>query len=205
MTGSSLEVVRVAPKILGSDITSDLLEVAEGTYGKRVTDLKAKPNVSIYSLTPELLCKLIEVTDIATDLVQFHWNELPDKLKKPLRNLLLSTRSETKKKRGLFSYISYVKAIFEFEWLRLRCGERNLTRFIESSDKLKSVLSQAIKFENSAEARAIERLKNTNEFTEWVTVIEEGKDINMEELKDWLAERGYSTDIQLPSDQTPES
>jgi hypothetical protein len=43
----------------------------------------------------------------------------------------------------------------------------------------------------SAEARAIERLKDLDDPTKWVTVIEEGQEIDEEALNNWLKARGY--------------
>lgn len=198
-TISSLEVV---PKILQSRSTSKLLEIAEKTHHRRVTDFDAESEFSIYSLTPQLLQKLTEVTDIITELVQHNWVELPDEVRELLRSLFSKMSSGVKKESNIFTNI---KAGIEFTWIRIRCGTQNLNTFIKSVEKLKAVLSEAIQFENSAEARAIERLRNKDEFTEWITVVEKGENINIEELKDWLAERGYSTEIQLPGDQTPQS
>jgi hypothetical protein len=43
----------------------------------------------------------------------------------------------------------------------------------------------------SAEARAMERLKDLDDPTQWVTVIEEGEEVDEEALNDWLNARGY--------------
>ncbi|WP_008314812.1 hypothetical protein [Leptolyngbya sp. PCC 6406] len=43
----------------------------------------------------------------------------------------------------------------------------------------------------SAEERAIERLKDEDDPTKWITVIDEGEEIDEEALNDWLVTRGY--------------
>jgi uncharacterized membrane protein YccC len=47
----------------------------------------------------------------------------------------------------------------------------------------------------SAEAKAIERIKDTEESSQWVTTINPDDDINEQELKHWLHQRGYQTEI----------
>jgi hypothetical protein len=43
----------------------------------------------------------------------------------------------------------------------------------------------------SAEARAMERIKDLDDPTQWTTVIEEGEEVDEEALNIWLKERGY--------------
>lgn len=48
----------------------------------------------------------------------------------------------------------------------------------------------------SAEAKAIERIKNINK-TEWIVVLEAGQKINISKINERLEKRGYN--IQLPA------
>jgi flavin-binding protein dodecin len=43
----------------------------------------------------------------------------------------------------------------------------------------------------SAEARAIERLKDLNDPTQWITVVEADDEVDEAALNHWLKERGY--------------
>jgi hypothetical protein len=43
----------------------------------------------------------------------------------------------------------------------------------------------------SAEARALERIKDLDDPTQWITVIEEGEEVDEAALTDWLKSRGY--------------
>jgi len=43
----------------------------------------------------------------------------------------------------------------------------------------------------SAEARAIARIKDLDDPTQWVTVIDEGEEVDEEALNQWLKARGY--------------
>ncbi|WP_155523668.1 hypothetical protein [Nodosilinea nodulosa] len=43
----------------------------------------------------------------------------------------------------------------------------------------------------SAEARAVERIKDLDDPTQWVTVIDEGEEVDEEALNHWLKARGY--------------
>jgi hypothetical protein len=43
----------------------------------------------------------------------------------------------------------------------------------------------------SAEARALERIKDLDDPTQWITVIEEGEEVDEAALTDWLRSRGY--------------
>ena len=43
----------------------------------------------------------------------------------------------------------------------------------------------------SAEARAVERIPDLDDPTQWVTVIEEGEEVDEEALNTWLKARGY--------------
>ncbi len=47
----------------------------------------------------------------------------------------------------------------------------------------------------SAETKAIERLKDTEEPSQWITAIAQDDDINEQDLKNWLHQRGYQTEI----------
>lgn len=43
----------------------------------------------------------------------------------------------------------------------------------------------------SAEAKAIQRLGDLNDPSQWITTIQEGEEIDEQELKEWLRKRGY--------------
>lgn len=43
----------------------------------------------------------------------------------------------------------------------------------------------------SAEARAIDRIKDLDDPSQWVTVIKEGEEVDEEALNRWLKARGY--------------
>ena len=43
----------------------------------------------------------------------------------------------------------------------------------------------------SAEARAVDRISDLDDPTQWVTVIEEGEEVDEEALNTWLKARGY--------------
>ncbi|PSR16329.1 hypothetical protein C8255_18370 [filamentous cyanobacterium CCP3] len=43
----------------------------------------------------------------------------------------------------------------------------------------------------SAEARAIDRIPDLDDPTQWVTVIDEGEEVDEDALNDWLKARGY--------------
>jgi uncharacterized membrane protein YccC len=47
----------------------------------------------------------------------------------------------------------------------------------------------------SAEAKAIERSKDTEESSQWVTTINPDDDINEQELKHWLHQRSYQSEV----------
>jgi hypothetical protein len=47
----------------------------------------------------------------------------------------------------------------------------------------------------SAEAKAIERIKDTEDPNQWITTINPDDDINEQELKHWLHQRGYQTEV----------
>ena len=47
----------------------------------------------------------------------------------------------------------------------------------------------------SAEKRAIERLKDENDPTQWITLIEEEEDIDETALDKWLEKRGYQEKV----------
>jgi uncharacterized membrane protein YccC len=47
----------------------------------------------------------------------------------------------------------------------------------------------------SAEAKAIERIKDTENSNQWVTTINPDDEINEQELKHWLHQRGYQTEV----------
>lgn len=55
---------------------------------------------------------------------------------------------------------------------------------------------------NSAEAKAIRRIQEEKEgkVVEWITVIELGEPIDIEEIRKRLGKRGYK--IQIPCDQS---
>jgi len=46
---------------------------------------------------------------------------------------------------------------------------------------------------NSAEGKALQRIDslNADDSTQWITVVEEGQEIDDEALDQWLKERGY--------------
>ncbi len=54
---------------------------------------------------------------------------------------------------------------------------------------------------NGAEGKALERLQDIGDSTKWVTVVEEGQEINIEPGLERLKQRGYK--IQIPSSNTP--
>ena len=43
----------------------------------------------------------------------------------------------------------------------------------------------------SAEEKAIERIKDLDDPSQWITTIQEGEEINEKELREWLKQRGY--------------
>jgi hypothetical protein len=43
----------------------------------------------------------------------------------------------------------------------------------------------------SAEEKAIERIKDLEDPSQWITTIQEGDEINEQELGEWLRKRGY--------------
>jgi hypothetical protein len=43
----------------------------------------------------------------------------------------------------------------------------------------------------SAEEKAIERIKDLDDPSQWITTIQEGDEINEQELEEWLKKRGY--------------
>ena len=43
----------------------------------------------------------------------------------------------------------------------------------------------------SAEEKAIERIKDLDDPNQWITTIQEGDEINEQELEEWLKKRGY--------------
>jgi hypothetical protein len=45
--------------------------------------------------------------------------------------------------------------------------------------------------QRSAEARAMERIKDLDDPSQWVTVIEEGEEVDEDSLNQWLKARGY--------------
>lgn len=45
--------------------------------------------------------------------------------------------------------------------------------------------------QRSAEARALDRIKDLDNPTQWITVIEEGEEVDEVALSDWLKSRGY--------------
>jgi hypothetical protein len=47
----------------------------------------------------------------------------------------------------------------------------------------------------SAEAKAIERIKDTENSNQWGTTINPDDEINEQELKHWLHQRGYQTEV----------
>ncbi len=54
---------------------------------------------------------------------------------------------------------------------------------------------------SSSEAKALQRLQDIDDSTKWVTVVEEGQEINIESGLERLEQRGYK--IQTPSSNTP--
>jgi len=54
---------------------------------------------------------------------------------------------------------------------------------------------------SSAEAKALQRLQDIDDSTKWVSVVEEGQEINIEPGLERLKQRGYK--IQIPSSNTP--
>ena len=66
-------------------------------------------------------------------------------------------------------------------------------------DDIRAVAAYAAKILDlapiSAEKRAIERLKDENDLTQWITVVEEEQDIDEEALDKWLEKRGYKKKV----------
>ncbi|MDB9524672.1 hypothetical protein PN498_01615 [Oscillatoria sp. CS-180] len=55
----------------------------------------------------------------------------------------------------------------------------------------------------SAEERAIERMGDSGDPTKWITVVEEGEEIDEIALNNWLESRGYKEEV--PSQTSSES
>lgn len=84
---------------------------------------------------------------------------------------------------------------------------KNLNEFVEAVLHFRDALAEAVKRESSAEARAIERLKEEKEgkSVEWITVIDRGQEINIEEVRKRLKKRGYTSRTHLKSENSLEN
>jgi hypothetical protein len=167
---------------------------------ERVTGTGVRSKSILLSINSSKFLSWAQLVENLAEFVKISWEELPEEKRQEFREFVSNQNSKTGNNHNLFSNFKLNLLMF---WIRFRCSKASISAFTNASRHLTEAITKAVKLENSAEVRAIERLASTDNPLEWDTITEPDEDINIEEMNEYLRTRGYN--IQIPRESSPES
>jgi hypothetical protein len=157
---------------------------------------KAQMTFSFGSISSSDLLLLAEVAENLTKAVESHWSDFSEDSREKFRELLSNPVSSD---QNLISALKTKALLF---WIKLKCSQESIDALMNASNCLRKAIAKAVKLENSAEAKAIERIASIDESTEWDILVDKEENINIEDVKTRLQKRGYNIKTHLPGEES---
>jgi hypothetical protein len=166
---------------------------------EKTTEREAQRTFAFASISSLDLFLLARMAEELASAVENHWDDFPEERRQKLRELLNSSNSCTHNPLSVF------KAKVLLLWIKIKCSQESINALTNASAYLRKAITRAVELENSAQAKAIQRLASLDESTEWDTLVEKGEHINIEDVTTRLKKRGYRIRVDLPGEESSES